>query len=241
MNDGLSAGGQQLRDQPAMAAPPDGLGAHEARRGLRKGGCERRLPLGRPHTGGVAAEGGDPQAAEPALAGLTASPPAELDGVPVRDACVLHRCLKRRLVELRVAPGAGEAADVDERPNTGTTQRLDELVERPYAVTDRENGHVPTHRITPSWYLRAGDGRIGDVDAVAGARWLPHQQGMRDQPLSEPRSLGGADGRRRTDADERRARRGREDRPDRVGARRACRAEGGLPPNHTVVRRRLRA
>src|SRR5947209_18100419 len=59
VDDGLAAGREELGDQPAVAAPPHRLGAHEAGRGLREGRRECRLPRRGAHAGGVTTERGD--------------------------------------------------------------------------------------------------------------------------------------------------------------------------------------
>src|SRR6266508_2179091 len=133
MDHGVAAGDEELRDQPPVAAPPKCLGAHEAGRGLGKLLGESFLPLLRPHPCGVTAEGADPDAGEALLARLAGAPPAELDGMAVRDTGLLQPVSKRHLVELRVAAGAGEAAHVDQRLDADLPQRLHELVERTHS------------------------------------------------------------------------------------------------------------
>src|SRR4051795_8351784 len=80
----VAPGMQELGDQAAVAPPPERLRTHEAGLGL----CERRsesaLPRCRAHSRGIAAEGGDPDAAEALLPGLPAQPPTEVDRVAVR-------------------------------------------------------------------------------------------------------------------------------------------------------------
>src|SRR5919206_2575834 len=80
VDDLLAARNEELRDQAPVAAPPERLGAHEARRGLRERGGERLLPLRPPHPCGVAPERRSADAGEPFLAGLAGEAPAELDG-----------------------------------------------------------------------------------------------------------------------------------------------------------------
>src|SRR3954453_3958883 len=139
---------QELRDQAAVAPPPQRLGAHEAGLGL----CERRrkglLPLGRAHAGGIAGEGGAPDAAEPVPPGFPAAPAAELQRVSVVDAGAFDGGGKRRLVELRVPSRARKPAHVDERAHAGLAEHLEELLARPGAVPDGEDAHL---RRMPSW------------------------------------------------------------------------------------------
>src|SRR5689334_4688838 len=85
VEDVVAAGDQELGDQTAVAAPPERLGAHEARRRLGERGRERLLPFRAAHPRRVAAERGHAKAAEPLLSRLAAPAPAELDGVPVLD------------------------------------------------------------------------------------------------------------------------------------------------------------
>jgi hypothetical protein len=139
VDDFVPAGVEELRDQPAVALPPEGLGAHEARGGVGKGAREGVLPFSRRHPRGVAAEAGNADAREPRLAGLAAPPPAKLDGVPVADPGSLHRRCESAVVELRMPPRAGKPADVDERAHPGFDEADEQLVGAPGAVTDRED------------------------------------------------------------------------------------------------------
>src|SRR5439155_24023083 len=106
----------------------------------------------------------------------------------------------------------------DERLNSRSRERLDELLDRTHPVADGEHGHEPTVRIELA--LRgnepAGDGWKRDVAATAGARSIPDRGRVRGQPVSPPRPVRCADAGRRPDANERGAGRGCEDRP--VGA-----------------------
>src|SRR5919202_1422317 len=70
VEDVVAAGREQLGDQPAVAAPPRRLGAHEAGRRRREGALERLLPLGAGDARGVAPERRDANAREPLLARL---------------------------------------------------------------------------------------------------------------------------------------------------------------------------
>src|SRR5919201_4259346 len=76
-----AAGGQELRDQAPVAAPPDRLGAHEAWRRLGELGGEGALPRLASHPRGVAAESPDADTGELLLARLAAPAPSELDRV----------------------------------------------------------------------------------------------------------------------------------------------------------------
>ena len=132
---------EELRDQTAVAAPPKRLGAHQTRRGLRERCVKRLLPLRAPHPGRVVPEAGASDAPEPFRTGLAASPPAELDGVPVPEAGLTQRLGKRRAVELGVPARAGKAADIDESPDTSLQQALEELFGASSAVADRKHPH----------------------------------------------------------------------------------------------------
>src|SRR5579884_1802049 len=154
VDDLVAAGDEELRDQAAMAAPPEGLGAREARRRLGKRARERRLPFVAAHARRIAAEGGDPDAVESLLARLAAATPAELDCVPVLDPGCAECLAERALVELRVAARPGEAPHVDERPHVCGAKRRDELLERADPVADRADEHRNT-------IAAAGGGRGG--------------------------------------------------------------------------------
>src|SRR5215208_1100503 len=132
---------QELRDQPPVAPLPRCLGAHQAGRGLRERLGECRLPLRGAHARGVAAERCHADARKALLARLAASAAAELDRVAVADGGGAQRLAEPLAVELRVAPGAGEAAHVDERFGAGLSQAVDELRGRTGAVADREDRH----------------------------------------------------------------------------------------------------
>src|SRR4051812_5530 len=119
MHDFVTSGEQQLRDEASVALRLVRLRAHEARRGLRELGCQRLLPGVGAHPRRVAPERADADARESLLAGLPASAPAELLGVPVGDPGLLERRRQRGLPELRVPPRAREAPDVDERLHAG--------------------------------------------------------------------------------------------------------------------------
>jgi hypothetical protein len=73
--------------------------------------------------------------------GLSRAAAAELRRVAVVDARSCHRGRQPLPSELGIAARAGVTADVHERPNAGSGQRLDELVERSHAVADREDLH----------------------------------------------------------------------------------------------------
>ena len=61
----------------------------------------------------------------------------------IRDSRVLDCGGERVPVELRMAPRAREAADVDERPRFRGRKHLEELLDRPGAVPDGEDAHEP--------------------------------------------------------------------------------------------------
>src|SRR5919201_859269 len=115
MDHRVAARDQELGDQPPVAARPERLGAHEARRRLGQRFLERLLPGLGAHPRRVAAERTDPEAAELLLARLPAAAAAELDRVPVGDPRLAQRLSERRLPELRIPPRAGKPADVHER------------------------------------------------------------------------------------------------------------------------------
>src|SRR4051812_32753232 len=144
-------GMEQLGDQAPVALPPRRLRAHQGGRGPGEGGSERLLPAGRRHPCRVGAESRDPDAAVPLLAGLVREPAAEVDRVPIGDACSLESRHERASVELGVAARAGIAPDVDERLHPGGGEEADELLERTRAVSDRVHDHGNT--ITGGRYL----------------------------------------------------------------------------------------
>src|SRR4249919_1372635 len=145
MHDLVSAGDEQLRDQPPMAALPGGLRAHHARRRLRERLVQGRLPGGRAHARCVARELAE--AREELLARLFGAQPAELDGVHVRDARVPERHGQARLVELRIAARRREAPDVDEGLDARFAETFDQLRGRAAAVSDRVDYRSHTRRI----------------------------------------------------------------------------------------------
>lgn len=61
----------------------------------------------------VAAESRHPEAREALLAWLIREPAAELFRMAIRDVGRVQYFVERRLIELRIPPRAGEAADVD--------------------------------------------------------------------------------------------------------------------------------
>ena len=60
----------------------------------------------------------------------------------VADSRVAERLGERPLVELRIPPAAGEAADIDERLGLRLAQNSDELLERAATVSDRQHAHL---------------------------------------------------------------------------------------------------
>jgi hypothetical protein len=141
MDDLVPSGREQLGDQLAMAAPPQGLGAQEARHGLGERGGEGALPRLAAHSSGVAAEGRRGDASEALLAGFPAPSAPELDGMPVADPSRLERRCQRLLAELWVSARHREAPNIHERLDTGPSQTLDELGGRPRPMADREGAH----------------------------------------------------------------------------------------------------
>src|SRR2546423_10543102 len=87
--------------------------------------------------------------------GSPTSPAAELDGVPVVDACGLQRLSKWSLVELGVPPRSRKAANVDEGPDAGFAQGRRQLERRADAVSEREDA-ILMHRIAALMVRRGG-------------------------------------------------------------------------------------
>src|SRR5919201_1555249 len=58
VHDGVSAGGEELRDEAAVTSPPERLGAHEEGCGLGERLCERLWPLALAQAGRVAPKSG---------------------------------------------------------------------------------------------------------------------------------------------------------------------------------------
>ncbi len=141
----VASSAQQLGDQPAVATPPERLGAHEARRRAGERVGERPLPGLRPHPRRVAAECGHTDAGEELLTRLAASTASELDGVHVLDPRVVKQSGEWVPIELRVPPRAREAADVDERLHFRLREPGDQLVDRPRPVSNGVNTHA--HRV----------------------------------------------------------------------------------------------
>ena len=63
-------------------------------------------------------------------------------GVAIHDSRLPEGVGERALVVLRVATGAGEAADVHECLDAGVAEDRDELLQRPDAVTHREHACI---------------------------------------------------------------------------------------------------
>src|SRR3954452_9438360 len=106
---------QELGDQPPVTAPPRRLCAHETWRRLGQSRLEGALPGIGSHPRCVAAESGHPETRKALLAWLISKPAAELLRMAIRDVGRVQHFVERRLVELRIPPRAGEAADVDKR------------------------------------------------------------------------------------------------------------------------------
>jgi len=96
VHDLVPTGHEHLRDQPPVTALPGSFGAHEARGREREYVVQGFLPRGRAHLGRIARELSETR--EELLARFLAAPPAELDGMLVRDAGVRERSGQRRLV-----------------------------------------------------------------------------------------------------------------------------------------------
>src|SRR5438132_6808059 len=146
---------QELGDQPAVTLLPGRLSAQDARPPPVELPGEGLLELRCGHTRGVAPESLDPDAAESLLARLPASPAAELDGVAVVDAGVPKRLSERGLVELWIAPRRREAANVDERLDSGFAQGRHQLERRAHTMSERKDVNL-MHRIAALMVGRGG-------------------------------------------------------------------------------------
>src|SRR5687768_6302306 len=144
MHDLVPACGEQVGHEQAVTSLRLRFRAHHTWPEFLERRCERLLPFPRAHPRRVASERGRSDAAEPLLAGLAASPAAELDRVAVRDASIGKRRGECLLVELRIASRARIPAYVDERRDAGALKTLDELVGGPGPVADRKDPHVPS-------------------------------------------------------------------------------------------------
>ena len=132
---------EQLRDQAAVATPPRGLRAHEARSRLREGRLEGRLPFRCRHAGRVAPERADGDACETLLAGLVAPFAAQLDRVPIFDSSLREHGGEGVTVELRVPSRGGKTADVDKCSDGGAVQTLHQFRRRTHPMADRHDSH----------------------------------------------------------------------------------------------------
>ncbi len=138
---------EQVGDQSSVTAPRQRLGAHEARVVSAERVGEGVLPFARRHPRRVASEGGNAEAPESVLPGDTRTSAAEVRRMQVGDGGGLQLERERSLAELRIAPRAGEATDVDQCLHPGLVQGCDELVRRLRAVSDRRDAH-PARRLT---------------------------------------------------------------------------------------------
>jgi hypothetical protein len=141
VDDALASGVQELGDQAPVAAPPECLRTHEARRRLRERRTERRLPPFAAHASGIATERRHAQTVERILTRLTDEATAEFHGVPVGDPALLERSSESGLVELRIVTRTREAPHIDERDDARLANNRREFVDGPSPVADRPNDH----------------------------------------------------------------------------------------------------
>jgi hypothetical protein len=95
----------------------------------------------RAHSGRIAAESRNTNAAKAFLARLVRETSAKLDCMLVGDSGVREKRGERRLVELRIVTRAWKPSNIDERPDARRSEHLHELLGRPRPVADRPNGH----------------------------------------------------------------------------------------------------
>jgi hypothetical protein len=139
--DGDAPDGESVGDERAVAAPGEGFGAHE-RAGLfggeMKGAGEGGYEIGSLHVVGVAAEAGvAPTGVDGVLFGVAEA--AEGFEVDVADAARAEGGRERLAIELRVATGAGNGANVDDALDAVGAEERDEFVERAGRVADGED------------------------------------------------------------------------------------------------------
>jgi hypothetical protein len=129
-----------IRDDAPVAAPPEGLGAHD---GARLSACHLEQlaqagPEGRGHciVGVVVERPRLPPGVDVAVGARALSPTAaERREMAVGDAGPTERLRQRIEVELRVRPRPRKAPDVDEPRDAEHAEYLDELVERARRVS----------------------------------------------------------------------------------------------------------
>lgn len=147
MHDSEAACHEEIGDEAAVALPPGGLRAHEARRPRRAERIiEGDLPLGRSHPCRIASEGGLGETREALLSRFAAQAAAEPDRVAVADLGRFESRTERGLAELGVSARRRKAAYVDECPNAGLPEAGDKLFDWAPPMPDGEDGSgVSTH------------------------------------------------------------------------------------------------
>jgi hypothetical protein len=172
MDDFVATCRQELRDQAPVAAPPRRLRAHETGSRLGESLLECRLPRFGAHPSRIASKRGHTNAGEALLAWFVRSPPAKLLRMTVGDSGRGQKLRQRRLIELGIAPRAGEAAHVDQGFGRGLSQTGDELFGGTGAMTDGEDIHA--RRIAGFLGVDAWRGRELERQPVYGAKdWFP--------------------------------------------------------------------
>jgi hypothetical protein len=147
VEDLVAVGEQVVGDDPSVAAPPHRLGAHH-------GGGPLGAPavqvvegvaelLGQRVVGVVVEAAVLPPAVDLVGHALARSSSGEALRPHQVDADRGERRAERVLVELRVPPRARQPADVDDQLDAGPREQVQELVDRPVGVADREDprGH----------------------------------------------------------------------------------------------------
>ena len=143
----MSARGENLRDQPPVAALPWSFRAHQAQPSLRQRRVESGEPDLRAHPSCIARELAE--TCEQLLTRLVGAQPAKVDCVLVRDAYAGERRGQGRLVELGIAARRREPPDIDERFDGGFSEAFDERLDRATAVSDRVDYRSHRRRIAP--------------------------------------------------------------------------------------------
>ena len=139
--DGNAADSESVGDEGAVAAPGDGFGAHEGAglfsgemKGAGKGGFE----IGGLQVVGVATEAGiAPAGVDGIFFGVAKA--TEGFEVDVADAAGAKGGREGLAIELRVAAGAGDGANVDDALDAMGAEERDEIVEKAGGVADGED------------------------------------------------------------------------------------------------------
>ena len=146
---GLDAAHEQgIGDERAMAAPGQGLGAHQGKAVLARKQdqlLEILLELRRLHVIGIAAKRGvAPAAVDRVAPGMPQA--AQPRHVNIADAGFFQRSRQRCLVELRVARRARQRAHVGYARDAVRAKQLDELVDRTRRMADGQDRHSFAYR-----------------------------------------------------------------------------------------------